>query len=186
MEGCVYPSCTDTGVIQGKATGPDGAELVGWLCFPHAFPTEPELTPETDPSDNYRPEGWTAPAPVVEPDEPSTTFYPEVTAGLAAMVLEHAAMAMRDTDDAATEAMTSLATNTLFGNDVAAGVILAITAVAAAGGVTAQALMELAEQYEGLADDDEPEPDPIGRYMAAASMLDAIADEVGENHDASP
>ncbi len=126
------------GVFPG--TRSDGENpVVGFWCFEH------------DPGASDPLNGAGAPEQLTQPDD---LFHVDVVAGLASMLLEHAAMTYLGTDDATTEAMRSLSGNTGWTLDVAAGVLMALTAIASPAEFTAEQLTDLAAIYEQQADNE--------------------------------
>jgi hypothetical protein len=162
---CLHPGCDMMGVIPGHRAEDDGSKTSGHWCFPH--------DPAVKEADSYaiadgipQTDGpWSPGGPLIDPDwyaanpPPSTDFHIDVVNGLAAMILEHTAMTMIESDTATEEAMTSLAGNTAFTNDVAAAILLATTAICAAGDIGSEILTELAEVYERNIGDDDDQAD---------------------------
>lgn len=80
-------------------------------------------------------------------------FDAEAATGLASVVLGLTSQCLADGGASAGLAMKSLATETGFDLDVAAGILQATTAIATMGDVTAEQLAATAETYEQAADD---------------------------------
>lgn len=95
----------------------------------------------------------------VAPSEPS--FAVDVVAGLAAVVLDHTAIALQGTESAIGDASASLAKATGMTDDLAAGILLATTWLVAAGELTDEQVTEGSALYEAQAEGETaPEPRP--------------------------
>lgn len=165
MNPCLTPDCQNVGVLPYERHNPDLTVTPGFLCFPcdtaatASGPTDDGRDYAAEVLDHHVDKQDALNALVEAAPDPETMFHTDVTAGLAAMVLEIVASAMTDEDGAVEQAMVLLAGNTRLPNDVAAGIILAVTAVAAAGGIDSAAMLELATVYEGLVEDDDLDED---------------------------
>lgn len=151
MNPCLGPGCTSAGVFPGAKDTPDGP-VEGYWCF-GCDPAGLDLGAGTTTAER-------APEPV-----PDNLFHVDVVSGLTAMVLEHVAMTAVEGDDSTDQAMRSLAANTNMSLDLAAGILLAVSAVAAAGDVTPEQLTDLAALYEAEAervDDETTTPAEVG------------------------
>lgn len=158
---CLEPGCDQIGVFPGVRHHPDG-DVTGAFCFAH----DPAVS-ELSESGN---------SPTQETPDPLDGYHPDVTAGLAAMILEHVAMTTMDGDDPTGDAMRSLAANTALSLDIAAGVLLACTSIAAAGEVPADRLTELAEVWEAtITDDNDDQAATV--EVGPDDDRDAMADE---------
>lgn len=122
---CGAPDCTNVKIFD-TVDGP--------RCFVHAPDNDADREPEAVAAEN------------------GPAFSVDVVAGLAAMILDHAAMTMTGADDAADAAMRSLAEASAMPLDFAAGVLLALTTVVAAGEVSDEQLTSLAERFEAQAE----------------------------------
>ena len=155
---CLHPGCTEMAFFPAERTGDNGETITGMACFAH--------------SDD-------GPVVAIEPEQ-AGGFHIDVVNGLAAMLLEHTAMTMVGTEDATGDAMRSLAANTDWTEDVAAGVLLALSYIAAAGQVGDEELLHGAEVYEQQAAEADTEEAPTEPFPHPEEAEAEVVEEAGE------
>lgn len=153
---CLEPGCDQIGVFPGERDDGAGGVVKGTYCFVHD-------TQDGAPNDDNLDDDARFMLDV--------GFHVDVTTGFAAMVLEHTAMTTLDVDDATGAAMQSMVRNTGLDADVCSGILLATTAIMAAGEVSADQLTTLAELYETAAETADDEPDTGGPDRPTEAML---------------
>lgn len=154
---CAVEGCPNVGLFDG----PDG----GRVCFPHAGPLDPD-------------------PPADGPTADADTFSVEVTAGLAAIILGHTAMAMTADEGAAEAAMRALADATAMPLDFAAGVLLATSTLAGTIGLDADALDHLADHFQAQADGlESPVPAGDADHQADGDEGPTTDADWGDNDD---
>lgn len=151
---CSAPGCDLTAVVETD----DGP-----YCFVHM--------PVVDQVD------YMAEVEAAATDGSDASFSEDVVAGLAAIILDHTAMTMLDTDTATEEAMRSLAEATNMPYDFAAGILLATTWLVGAGAVDSAIITTGAEMFEGQA-----AGEPIPHEVAKGGDGNARCDYCGEDH----
>lgn len=157
---CMESGCESAGVFPGVVEHPDGP-VTGFWCFGH----DPGGILPTVPTDLG-----------IAGRDDVELFHLDVVAGFAAMVLEHAAMTATESGTASDDAMRSLAANSALALDLAAGIIVAITAVTAAGEVTPEQVTELAAIYEEIATREDEDEDQV---PDEESQMSRLADDLG-------
>lgn len=140
---CAHGDCTEYGVFPGV----DETGSPAKFCFVHD-PAAPAVEAGTGSLLADGPEHWRdgrdlLPAAIVE-----DVWHDDVVAGLAAILLDHTAMAMDETPDAVEAAVKSLALASGMALDFAAGLLIATSWLVAAGQLDADLVASGAEQFE--------------------------------------
>lgn len=153
---CDHPGCADYGVFPG--VDDEGKPLR--FCFNHA-PLGDDTPLDNAAGTHVDDLGALTPFVDAVATDTADAWHDDVVAGLAAILLDHTAMALDETPDAVERSMRSLAAATDMPTDFAAGLLMATTWIAGVGEVDGLMLSHGADQFEA-----EAEGGPIAYTLA--------------------